>query len=740
MTVCSPRLSLLVAALMTAFADASWADNGSPPAQPAASAASDTVIITGNTVNSLAPSAAPLQAIQPTSVIDERFIRDGLRFNANYDDIVKYAPSVTVTSPEGPGLGKNEGISIRGFQDGQFNVTFDGIPFGDASDFHHTTSAYFSNHVLGQAEVDRGPGGGATIGNATFGGTLGLRTRDISSVDGISPYLTFGSWNTRAGGVAVDHNFGNTGLFAEVSEEASDTFLSNTKDKRQHLFLKLVTQASDDTSYSFVSSVNHETQNTVQGATLQQIAQHGWSFGLGTDPSLQTYVGDNNAIYRSTFNYFGLQTRLGGWRVDNKVYYTSFDHWSNKTTDPTDDNPADNGVQFYSATGKKLTKAATDVPGKQADNGFRAFGDVLRLEHPLGPGNLLVGAWFDRNLDSRYQLPLDDTTGQQTGTKYGPAYNYQLSDTTNSFQPYVQYDWRLNRDLTLSPGLRYSKAVRDISAPLDKSTPPAPLYASATYDAWLPSISLHDKLNSHWTAYAQIAKGYLAPPINVIEANGSQTLSPEETTNYQLGTAYATREFTFGADVYFIDFTNAIATTTVATSGGNASVYVNAGGAKYQGIEIEGTYALNRLLSVYANASYNKAIYTGTSVDVAASPKDTAALGLIYGDKDGYFGSIMSKFVGNQYGLDNTTNASGNTVFQNSQHIGGYTSVDAAFGYRSEQGLWQGSKGYSISVDLNNLFDSKKITAFAGNQSVSGAPLYFGLPGRGVFLDLSVKI
>ena len=27
-------------------------------------------------------------------------IRDGLRFNANFDDIIKYAPSVTVTSPE----------------------------------------------------------------------------------------------------------------------------------------------------------------------------------------------------------------------------------------------------------------------------------------------------------------------------------------------------------------------------------------------------------------------------------------------------------------------------------------------------------------------------------------------------------------------------------------------------------------------------------------------------------------
>ncbi|WP_331992497.1 TonB-dependent receptor plug domain-containing protein, partial [Dyella sp.] len=173
------------------------------------------VSVSANAVDTLAPSAAPLDAIQPTSVIDERFIRDGLRFNANFDDIIKYAPSVTVTSPEGPGLGKNEGISIRGFQDGQFNITFDGIPFGDASDLHHTTSAYFNNHVLGQAEIDRGPGGGSTIGNATFGGTIALRSRDPSDEPGITPYLTVGSWNTRAGGVAADESIGDTRIFAD---------------------------------------------------------------------------------------------------------------------------------------------------------------------------------------------------------------------------------------------------------------------------------------------------------------------------------------------------------------------------------------------------------------------------------------------------------------------------------------------------------------------------------------------
>jgi iron complex outermembrane recepter protein len=698
------------------------------------------ISVHANAVDTLAPSAAPLDVAQPTSVIDERFIRDGLRFNANFDDIIKYAPSVTVTSPEGPGLGKNEGISIRGFQDGQFNITFDGIPFGDASDLHHTTSAYFNNHVLGQAEIDRGPGGGSTIGNATFGGTVALRSRDPSDVSGITPYLTIGSWNTRAGGVNADEQLGaNTRLFADISKEASDTFLKGTDDKREHIFIKTITDLGAQTQLTFVTSYNKEHQNTVQGATKGEIDQFGWRYGLTDDPTLQSYQGYNNAAYYSSFTYVGITSRLGDWDVDNKVYYNSFDHWSRKTTDASDNDPADNGVTFYDASGKKIGKSATDVPGKLADSGFHAFGDVLRLQRELGPGELQTGVWLERSLDARYQYPIDETTGLPTGTKYGPTYNYQLDDRTDTVQPYLQYDWNITDRFTLSPGVRYSEVTRQLDAPLNKVSPPTPSYAEATYHATLPSLSAHEKISDEWSAYAQVAKGFLAPPIDVIEVNGSHGLKPELTTNYQLGTAYATREFTFGADVYYINFSNYLTETEVATSNGNESTYINGGGAIYKGAEVEATYALTQTLSLYGNASYNKATYKNSDVQVAATPKVTAALGLLYSSPQGYFGSLMGKFAGRQYGVDNITDADGNTVFQNSQPIGGYFTTDAALGYRADHGPW-GAKGYSVSVDINNLFNVHKITGYAGTQSVSGDPLFFGLPGRGVFLDLSVKL
>ncbi|UXA51792.1 TonB-dependent receptor [Xanthomonas prunicola] len=732
-------LSIAPAAPTSAPAPPSAAKAAPAEASADRSAARDLapVTVVANQVDTLAPSAPPLDAIQPTSVIDERFIRDGLRFNANYDDIIKYAPSVSVTSPEGPGMGKNEGISIRGFQDGQFNITFDGIPFGDASDLHHTTSAYFNNHILGQAEIDRGPGGGATIGNATFGGTVGLRSRDPGTVDGVTAYSTVGSWNTVAGGVSVEQHLGSgTRLLVDLSKEHSDTYLDGTDDRREHAFIKTISDVGEASTLTFVTSYNQEHQNTVQGATKAQIAANGWRTGLGEDPALQNYTGYNDAAYYSSFSYLALLTQWGGWDVDNRVYANTFDHRADKTTEPTSDSLKDNGVTFYNAAGKKIGKAAIDVPGKRADNDNLAFGDVLRLARDLGPGELKTGVWLERALDHRYQTPLDMSTGMPTGTKYGNADNYRLKDRTDTAQPYVEYAWRLSDALTLSPGLRYADVARRLSAEVNKSTPPLPSYTRASYDAWLPSLSLHDAIDDHWSAYAQVARGFLAPPIDVIELNGARGLDPELTTNMQLGTGYADRGLTFGVDVYHIDFSNFISQTRVATSSGTEQAFVNGGGAVYRGIESEATVALSPTVSVYGNASYNEATYKGSSVQVAAAPHVTATLGMLYNSGTGWYGSLMDKFIGARYGVDNRTDASGATVFGNDERLPSYTSLDAAGGYRSTHGPWN-LKGYSLSLAINNLLDTHRLIGYAGTRSTDNAPLYFGLAGRGVFLDLS---
>src|ERR1700761_3186934 len=174
----------------------------------------------GDNAADIAPTTTPLDAIQPTSVITQDFIQKNLPVTANYDEAIKFAPSVFDTAPNGPGLAESQNISIRGFQDGQFNVTFDGIPIGDSNDFTHHTTSFFGSNVFGQIHVDRGPGTAATIGNATFGGTVSILSKAPEDEMSIRPYFSYGSFNTQIYGGELNSGtidkYNGTRVFLDV--------------------------------------------------------------------------------------------------------------------------------------------------------------------------------------------------------------------------------------------------------------------------------------------------------------------------------------------------------------------------------------------------------------------------------------------------------------------------------------------------------------------------------------------
>ena len=68
-------------------------------------------------------------------------------------------------SVNGPGLGETK-LTMRGLPDGQFNITWDGIPFGDTNGPTHHSTAYFPASVIGRVEVERGPGNASNLGQA----------------------------------------------------------------------------------------------------------------------------------------------------------------------------------------------------------------------------------------------------------------------------------------------------------------------------------------------------------------------------------------------------------------------------------------------------------------------------------------------------------------------------------------------------------------------------------------------
>ncbi len=610
------------------------------------------------------PSQGSLVATQPQSIVNSEFIQKNLAPAANYTDIMKFTPSVFTVDPNGPGLAENLGTSIRGFQDGQFNVTFDGIPWGDSNDFTHHSTSYFMPQDIGNVIVDRGPGNAGTLGDATFGGTVYVQSANPHRDAGATAWLSYGSFKTKLVGLrydtgVVDRWNGASG-FISAKTLSSNGYLSNTKLDRSDVFLKFLQPLNDYTTLSFASNLNKVHQNPAWGETLAQIQALGPNYGYNNDPTSQSYYQYNLDKITTDYEYIGLHSHFSGWVFDNKLYTYGYFHDGWNGEDPNGQAP--NGSILPGGVPNGTIYSPTNVPGQQMHMYYRSVGDIFRVSKEIGPGEVQAGASYDHQTNSRAQFEIDMTNHYAYNPITGPNCPCSAADATllnsadrlmNDYlftrEYYAQYIWHALDGLDLTGGVKQVNFERVLDATVNQKTGTSLTY-DKTWDRNLASFDAHYKIRSNWSVYAQWAQGFLAPNLNLfyVSTPSNSNVSPQSTTNLQAGTTWVGHQVTVSADVYKIDFTNLITKDLQHSTPGN-TVFQNLGGVKYHGVELEGSVNLGLGFTAYANASVNSAKVTVDQTWVPSTPDKTAALGLLY-HHGGWQGSLMGKFVGRRYG------------------------------------------------------------------------------------------
>jgi iron complex outermembrane receptor protein len=708
----------------------------------------ETITVTGargSDTAAIAPSVTPLDAVQPTSVISGDFIAKNFAPTTNYDEAIKFTPSTFDVAPNGPGLAESQALSIRGFQDGQFNVTFDGIPWQDSNDFTHHSTSYFMAHDLGQITVDRGPGTAATIGDATFGGTIYMLSKAPSEDMAINPYASYGSFNTALLGLQFDsgtiNQTGGTRLSIDVEDAHSGGYLTNEAQDRQNIFAKLVQPLDSNTTLAFVLMVNHIHQGISLGATATEISTLGPNWGLSNDPTQQNFSGYNLDHITTDFEYMDLASTFGaGWTFDTKVYTYGYFHRGLNGEDPN----ADPAFSFPSQV--VLTPGGTPqagIPGQLLQNDYRSVGTITRVTKSLPFGDLKFGIWYDNQHNSRALTEVDMSDGLAPNFDPGngggapviapgtPGISREggidrlLTQTLQTVQPYVQMDWNVTDALTVSPGVRYSWFQRSVNAPVDINGTLYSMYNN-TYDSVLPSIEAHYTIMDGWTAYAQAAKGFLAPNEKNFNFNapGQSNFTPENTWNYQIGSSAQLDDLVVSADGYYIDFSNFYKQETIGGQTGPVSL----GGVHYYGLEGELTYTIGGGFSAYTSGSLNYAKQTNVNNYqtpngwISGTPEDTWVVGGIF-SRDGFYASLLGKYTGARPG--DVGLGSGSAFF----------TLDSSLNYDLSN-LDDAGKNATIKVDIQNITNVTKII-FNPGTTLNGENLYWTEPGRSVFVTLS---
>lgn len=682
------------------------------------------------TATNMAPTSSNLDTYQPQTIVDLQFINNHLPPTADFTTIASVGPSAANIVSNGPGLSEARRATIRGFAQNQYNVTYDGIPFQDSDDFTHHSVSYFPAKMIGRVTVDRGPGDASTLGVATFGGTVGLSSKDPRSEMTLIPNITYGSYNTILG-----HIEGSTGLLNSLGGATaigsyqylkSEGFQTNVSVRRDTTYVKYLQPLSKSTTLTFLSNYNNSKFGAAVPISQAQIDQFGRNFGLTDNPNDLLFKGYNKRIQTTDFEYFGVTSTLTDTlHLDAKLYtyYYNNDNF---------------GTSSIGAANQPWH--AGDHIGRVLHVDYRAFGGVATGTWDTAFGVLKFGAWEDYQRSPRYQLGVDWTKGGIND--YNPAlspdtaYFYKQLTYNYVTQEFVEYDWRPIKALTINAGVKNVDFKRDYNSPRNQTTG-LPLYYTQKMSKVLGMGAINYSIEDDWTVYGQVAQGFLAPNQNqlyVVNPALNQA-KPQETVNYQVGTVYKKDRLNAAFDAYWIDFKN-FPHTTLDLATGQTTVVV-AKGAYFSGFETELTFYVGKGVSLYANGSINNAKFKKSKLDVNLVPETTGSLGILY-EGNGFFASLINKYTGAQKIFFTRAplvfNPDDASTVTSQSTSGGYamTNLSVGYGRKVSMGI---IKSVKFRLEVNNITDRK--VQVIDNINATGVLLYSVLPNRNYFFSVS---
>jgi iron complex outermembrane receptor protein len=669
-------------------------------------------------------SQESLDTIAPKSEVSSEFIREFTAPTADYSNIIQIVPGTFSYNTNGVGLGQGA-IYFRGFPDGDYDITWDGIPFEDTNTPTHHSWVFFPGLWIGSVDFDRSPGTASTIGPSTFGGSINLQSRDIPAEQSILPNVSYGSFNTLL--IDGQYNTGmlgdkkNIGLSVDVHRMTSDGFQTLNDQNRHGGDIKVLYKESDSTTITGYSGVIRFNSNTPNNPPYRaQVQNYGWNYLLqNNDPTSAFYQGYNTYVIPTDFEYVGVRSTLDhGWILDFKPYtysYYNAQYYAN-------DNPKNTtGTATGSTGGITQANCSTPVTKKGVTalpcavdklNSYRKYGETATISQTSKFGIFRVGGWYEWATTNRYQIPSNPLT--HTDQLLG---NFHERYFTNSLNPFAEYEWHPTGRLTLVGGYKFAWYNMALTQYADDGKIVGGLNgqpnakSSGSFPSNLPSAEANYHVTNRWSVYGQFSKGDVIPPSGTFDVKGggkevNVLPKPTQTTTYQGGSVLKLNRLTVDADYYHIKYQGSYvpyATQDPNNPLYNLEAYYLGPDSVTQGFEGEINAALGAGINLYANGTAGKATYTGTGIPsdlyVADAPLYTQALALTY-QAHGLDLGVIEKRVGDHY---NDAGAYHNQVWDTPTN-----NVNLYLNYtlRKTNSLFNESK---IGFSVNNLMNDRSI-------------------------------
>ncbi len=488
-------------------------------------------------------------------------------FGQDIPFLLSLTPSLVATSDAGAGVGYT-GFRIRGTDASRINVTTNGIPLNDAE----SHGVYWVNmpdfaSSLEDLQIQRGVGS-STNGAGAFGASLNMKTENLSAKPYTEVNGAYGSFNTSKATFKIGSGLINNhwAFDARLSNIHSDGYIDRATTDLQSYFvqggyftkntvIKLVSFGGKERTYHAWDGVpkdslaTHRTFNP-SGYIADDASGKPMYYKDQTDNYTQTHyqlmlthtfspeLNINAALHYTKGKGYYEEYKVGRKLVEYGLVPFTYNNATQKKSDLVRQKWLDNdfGGAVFSLNYAKGDFSGSFGGGVNRYEGNH-FGKIMWVKNYAGDASFAPGKEFYRS------------TGDKTDANTYLKANYTIFKNLNVYAD-LQYrfiDYRIKGQNDTWDWMAGAMQQLDIHK---------------QFNFFNPKGGLFYRINKNQQAYASVAVAHREPTRNNY-TDGSVTDNPvaEKLLDYELGYQFQNNTFSFGVNLYRMNYDNQLVLT-----------------------------------------------------------------------------------------------------------------------------------------------------------------------------------
>ncbi|MBT3417196.1 MAG: TonB-dependent receptor [Flavobacteriales bacterium] len=598
--------------------------------------------------------------------------------------LISLTPSVVYSSDAGAGIGYTY-MTIRGTDASRINVTINGIPLNDSESqgVWWVNMPDFTSSVS-NIQIQRGVGT-STNGGSAFGATVNLQTDGLRKDKYLTTSNSVGSFNSIKNNIEFGTGLlnGKFTLDGRLSQITSDGFIDRASSNLKSFYFAGGYYGETSILKAIVFSGQERTYQAWYGVPQQYLDTlptfNPYNYKDEVDDYSQTHFQLHYNKQLSPKTYLNLATHYtkGGGFYEQ---YVGTEH--NSILYDGDYIFGQNSLSYYGledviVDGDTITTTNL-IRRKWLDNNF--YGITFSLNHSTNNLNLILGGAANTYVGQHFGKVISTEIHGDLEHEY-----YRNEATKNDYNIYLKGDYKLTQKINLFADLQSRIIDYNFEGLNDDGTI---ANQNVNLNFFNPKFGLFYNISDKTAIYTSYSVANKEPNRNdYVESSPSDRPLHETLYDTEIGLKHKSENFTFGINLYHMDYNNQLINTGEINDVGY-SVHSNIKDSYRKGIELEAAVKITNKLSWSGNLtlSENKIVshdeYIETwdypvvypiegfdiqvmgedtlfhksyeNTDISFSPNIIWVSQFNYKLKDNFNIDVISKYVGEQF-IDNTS-------------------------------------------------------------------------------------